>query len=617
MAKDGASGRSIARQLRLDQQTVQNYLSGKRVAPGTEPKELLLPLLKKVRKEPWTVNSIADYLNIGPSKVSQALEQLRAEGHNVAIRGEEAELGRTIEPSPPTRIDVSKFKGKAIRFGLTSDNHLGSKYARMDVLNALFDTWADQGIDTVYQCGNMIDGEASFNKFDLLVRGMQGQVDYFVENWPQRKGITTKYVTGDDHEGWYVQREGVNIGQYIELCAQKAGRKDLDYLGHIEHDVIYNSPKGHATMRVIHAGGGSAYATSYAPQKIVECVPLHSEILTKTGWKKHNQVAVGEVVLGYNVEKDKCEWTKVTALHEGEEKVFRHHNDQFDVTCTINHKWAIEWEQRAGPNPNSRVPESYSKKERHLWPIGECKDRSRIIQAAMAPSGPGLSLFEHEDWLHRNSTATLYVLAMTSGERRAYIEGLLQGEGTIAGESRTIVFGQRPGPVNDAFRLACLMEGIATTDRPTPPGSFKPEQEPARRVTLLKKRMRNESSLETEDLGVQKVWCPTTVLGTWVMRQGDLMTITGNSYQGGEKPNILLIGHYHKAEYGYPREVHVVQAGCTEDQTPFMRKLKIQAHVGGWTIGFDLDDNGVVHGFAPQFHPFYDRSFYSKWKYLY
>jgi heme A synthase len=48
-----------------------------------------------------------------------------------------------------------------------------------------------------------------------------------------------------------------------------------------------------------------------------------------------------------------------------------------------------------------------------------------------------------------------------------------------------------------------------------------------------------------------------------------------------------------------------------------MRKQKLQAHLGGWTVSFDLDDNGIVHAFTTQFHPFYDRSFYenSQWEY--
>jgi hypothetical protein len=52
------------------------------------------------------------------------------------------------------------------------------------------------------------------------------------------------------------------------------------------------------------------------------------------------------------------------------------------------------------------------------------------------------------------------------------------------------------------------------------------------------------------------------------------------------------------------------------DQSPFMRKKRLQAMVGGWTISFTIDNNGIVHDFLPQFHAFYDRTFYRQWEYL-
>jgi hypothetical protein len=333
------------------------------VAPAVElpvmesPDKVFDLIFKSKRK--WSLEEISDKLDIGIGRVRAAILALKDGGKNLAITESSVEVSHSIPPSEPIRIDVSKFKGRRIRFGLTSDNHLGSKYARMEVLEALYDIWEADGITDVYQCGNMIDGDARFNRFDLLVHGMKDQAEYFVENWPRRDGMHLHFITGDDHEGWYVQREGVDIGEYLQHVAQQNGRTDMHYLGHMEQDVIFKAKNGHSTMRLLHAGGGSAYATSYTAQKIVE------------------------------------------------------------------------------------------------------------------------------------------------------------------------------------------------------------------------------------------------------------------SYQGGEKPNILLIGHYHKAEYGYPREVHCVQAGCTEDQTPFMRKLKIQAHVGGWTVEFDLDDNGIIHDFTTKWHPFYDRAFYEnpQWGY--
>ena len=360
------SEREIARCLNISRHVVaknRKICSTKSINTGTTVQSSLSDAIYKwlrQHKREVSIDAISDHFDVAIGKVRLALDTLRSEQKSIAVINENRiSADFSLPPSEPSRFDISKFDGRIIRFGLTSDEHLCSKYHRDDIREALFDIWELQGITDVYECGNMIDGEARFNKYDLIVHGMQNQVDYFVENWPQRSGITTRFITGDDHEGWYVQREGINIGAYIEMCAQRAGRTDLQFLGHMEHDIIIGAKNGNAILRLMHAGGGSAYATSYSVQKIVE------------------------------------------------------------------------------------------------------------------------------------------------------------------------------------------------------------------------------------------------------------------SLTGGTKPSVMLVGHYHKAEYSYIRNVHVVQAGCVEDQTPFMRKLKIQAHLGGWTISFKVDDYGNIHEFTPQFHPFYDREYYEKnWQYL-
>ena len=57
------------------------------------------------------------------------------------------------------------------------------------------------------------------------------------------------------------------------------------------------------------------------------------------------------------------------------------------------------------------------------------------------------------------------------------------------------------------------------------------------------------------------------------------------SLAGGTKPDLLVLGHFHKLEFmpNY-RNIAVLQAGCFEDQTPFMARQGMQAHVGGWFI---------------------------------
>lgn len=325
------------------------------MAPSEEIKPALKSLLKTKKK--YTIESLSDHFNTGVSNIRAALESLKSEGFNVVIKDGHAAVTTEIPKSAATVLDVKKMSTGFYRFGLTGDNHLCSRYERMDVLNALYDVFHQEGIKDVYNTGNWIDGEARFNVHDLKVHGMDNQIDYFLKNYPRREGVTTHYITGDDHEGWYTQREGVDVGKYTEMKAQIAGRDDLHYLGHMEADVVLKAKNGKTTMRVVHPGGGSSYAISYSIQKIIE------------------------------------------------------------------------------------------------------------------------------------------------------------------------------------------------------------------------------------------------------------------SYQGGEKPDILLAGHYHKADYIFNRGVHAVQSATTMDQSPFMRKKKLAAHLGGWIIEFATDDNGAITRFKQEFIPFYDNAYYQKWAY--
>ena len=71
------------------------------------------------------------------------------------------------------------------------------------------------------------------------------------------------------------------------------------------------------------------------------------------------------------------------------------------------------------------------------------------------------------------------------------------------------------------------------------------------------------------------------------------------------KPNILAIGHYHKAEYIFYRNVHTLQTGCFQSQTPYTRGKGISVHMGGWIITAHVDKEGTIKRFKPEFIPFY------------
>lgn len=67
------------------------------------------------------------------------------------------------------------------------------------------------------------------------------------------------------------------------------------------------------------------------------------------------------------------------------------------------------------------------------------------------------------------------------------------------------------------------------------------------------------------------------------------------SIEGGNKPNMIIAGHDHKAEY-IPnlRNIQAIEAGCIEHQTPWMRRKKLSAYCGFWIIEICVNDSQIV-----------------------
>lgn len=68
--------------------------------------------------------------------------------------------------------------------------------------------------------------------------------------------------------------------------------------------------------------------------------------------------------------------------------------------------------------------------------------------------------------------------------------------------------------------------------------------------------------------------------------------------EGGTKPDMLAVGHFHKAEMipSY-RNICIVQTGAFQKQTPFMARNSLAAHVGGWLIDVTVGHNhNVIRG---------------------
>lgn len=225
------------------------------------------------------INGIAALLRSGPRsrqdicaklKIEQA-ELARAIGsdHHYCITA----LGDTLAIDKPQfdRLELRNTNaGEWVRYGLVADTHLACREERLDALHNCYDIFEAESISTVFHAGNIVDGYVhKINGASVIVSTPDDQAQYVIDNYPRRDGLTTHYITGDDHEGWWI-KEGFNWGNYLQMLANQQGRHDLKYIGHVEGDIAVSNNVGRIILKVQHPGGGSAYARSYTAQKQVE-----------------------------------------------------------------------------------------------------------------------------------------------------------------------------------------------------------------------------------------------------------------------------------------------------------------------------------------------------------
>jgi len=171
----------------------------------------------------------------------------------------------------------SKSKKRRFKIALIGDTHLGNKSDMKEELWDFYKKAYKLGVRDFYHAGDMVDGLHVHRgqEYELYVLGMEEQAKNVVEDYPYLKGVTTYWIQGN-HDLWYKQNVGGSIDKLIS-----PHREDLICLGDNEADVLI----GNGTkLRLLHPGGGSSYALSYKPQKLIESIE---------GGNKPNIMAIG------------------------------------------------------------------------------------------------------------------------------------------------------------------------------------------------------------------------------------------------------------------------------------------------------------------------------------
>lgn len=593
-----------------------------------------------LRKQPMTLEQLAEATKLSRGQVLDALDGMRAAGINVHEIGGKWSVEKETRPAFLAGDNLPTYVSRpdnTFVFGATSDNHLGSKYERLDVLNDLYDRFAARGVDRVFNAGNWIDGEARFNKFDIHTYGMEGQMEYLAANYPSRPGITTYAVAGDDHEGWYGQREGVDVGRYAENIMRRAGRTDWVNLGYMEaHIRLVNANTGKSQiLACVHPGGGSSYALSYSIQKIIEsldggekpavglyghyhklwagnirnvwclqtgCFTAATRIDTDKG-----RVSIKEIKLGDMVWTHKRRLRRVVRLYS------RLHTEDM---VSMNYGRVGRMDQTLTATPEH--PILVERNGKKTWvPIADVAVGDIVFVESSICKATGERI---PYWMALSKNANPMdvpgvrdKLSATKGSKKRTRGG---SDGDLHLTRDILPFcekmekqGWRMVPVG----ASVIPDAIGIKDGKVV--AFETERSTGRLLEFKKTKYEGAPIRKAID-AVE--WVPTTerviqprswyefdeesglckVLVVGVERYKNAKPVTVYNFEVDED-NSYIAGR-------------VAVHNCTEDQTPFMRKKKLEAHVGGAIVELEQDpETGAIVGFTPKLIRYFNKGYYN------
>lgn len=79
-------------------------------------------------------------------------------------------------------------------------------------------------------------------------------------------------------------------------------------------------------------------------------------------------------------------------------------------------------------------------------------------------------------------------------------------------------------------------------------------------------------------------------------------------FSSENKPNMLLVGHYHSNFVAFIRNIFVCHPGSFQGQTPMLRRLAIFPVIGGYFMEIEIDKKGLAR-FRFEFLPHYSPKF--------
>lgn len=227
------------------------------------------------RKE-ISLSELSDLIAEGPA----GREKIEKQQQAISLLQEQLML--TYKRQRPYEV-AARGKGNVIRFGLIGDTHIGSLYHREDAFRAFCKRCCDEGVTDIFHAGDVTAGWRVYRgqEFELRpdAKSWPEQRDLFADEAALTEGIRVIFITGN-HDNSFKKLVGMVPGDEFQRIAPH-----WKFIGQDIGDIDLVSPDGlKFRVRLLHPGGGTAYAVSYHAQKIVESM---------SGGQKPDLISIG------------------------------------------------------------------------------------------------------------------------------------------------------------------------------------------------------------------------------------------------------------------------------------------------------------------------------------
>jgi len=183
------------------------------------------------------------------------------------------------------------WNAKRLKFVEFTDTHMGHENYRPDVLEHIVKYSKRQGCEFAVCAGDILEGMSGRDGhiYELHPKhglGATAQMDYGVEQLSQFDIPIYGITASNSHDGWFEGKGnmGLVVGEELERRI-----KNFTFLGKDEQDLKCDNG---LTIRLLHPGGGSAYALTYKLQKHINAIrPGHKpHVLVQGHYHKACQI---------------------------------------------------------------------------------------------------------------------------------------------------------------------------------------------------------------------------------------------------------------------------------------------------------------------------------------